>query len=158
MKHKYVIIDSSKENHNSVDAKFKVQIPQGITGTTRVCVKSFSMPNSYHNIYGDLKSVKFVEFYRHTSGGDLRQFLHGFYTAVKITQSSSDGKKITSLCRSCVETWNSKNDGLWLSIVTPEVARPRSRRSNDGENARAGAFAFTLPSVFLHHAVVSPWL
>ena len=64
MKHKYVIIDSSKENHNSVDAKFKVQIPQGITGTTRVCVKSFSMPNSYHNIYGDLKTAKFVEFYR----------------------------------------------------------------------------------------------
>ena len=28
MKHKYAIIDSSKENHNSVDAKFKVQIPQ----------------------------------------------------------------------------------------------------------------------------------
>ena len=25
MKHKYVVIDSSKENHNSVDAKFKVQ-------------------------------------------------------------------------------------------------------------------------------------
>lgn len=67
--YKYVIIDSSKENHNSVDAKFKVQIPQGITGTTRVCVKSFSMPNSYHNIYGDLKTAKFVEFYRSTSGG-----------------------------------------------------------------------------------------
>ena len=70
MKHKYVIIDSSKENHNSVDAKFKVQIPQGITGTTRVCVKSFSMPNSYHNIYGDLKTAKFVEFYRPASDGD----------------------------------------------------------------------------------------
>ena len=70
MKHKYVIIDSSEENHNSVDAKFKVQIPQGITGTTRVCVKSFSMPNSYHNIYGDLKTAKFVELYRPTSGGD----------------------------------------------------------------------------------------
>ena len=53
--YKYFIIDSSKENHN-VDAKFKVQIPQGITGTTRVCVKSFSMPNSYRNIYGDLKT------------------------------------------------------------------------------------------------------
>ena len=70
MKHKYVIIDSSKENHNSVDAKFKVQIPQGITGTTRVCVKSFSMPNSYHNIYGDLKTAKFVEFYRPTPESD----------------------------------------------------------------------------------------
>ena len=68
--YKYVVIDSSKENHNSVDARFKVQIPQGITGTTRVCVKSFSMPNSYHNIYGDLKTAKFVEFYRPTSGGD----------------------------------------------------------------------------------------
>ena len=67
--YKYVIIDSSKEKHNSVDAKFKVQIPQGITGTTRVCVKSFSMPNSYHNIYGDLKTAKFVEFYRPTSDG-----------------------------------------------------------------------------------------
>ena len=59
-----------KENHNNVDAKFKVQIPQGNTGTTRVCVKSFSMPNSYHNIYGDMKTVKFVEWYRPTSGGD----------------------------------------------------------------------------------------
>ncbi len=70
MKHKYVITDSSKENHNSVDAKFKVQIPQGITGTTRVCVKSVSMPNSYHNIYGDLKTAKFVEFYRPTPESD----------------------------------------------------------------------------------------
>ena len=71
MKHKYVIIDSSKENHNAVDAKFKVQIPRGITGTTRVCVKSFSMPNSYHNIYGDLiKTAKFVEFYRPTPESD----------------------------------------------------------------------------------------
>ena len=71
MKHKHVIIDSSKENHNAVDAKFKVQIPRGITGTTRVCVKSFSMPNSYHNIYGDLiKTAKFVEFYRPTPESD----------------------------------------------------------------------------------------
>ena len=71
MKHKYVIIDSSKENHNAVDAKFKVQIPRGITGTTRVCVKSFSMPNAYHNIYGDLiKTAKFVEFYRPTPESD----------------------------------------------------------------------------------------
>ncbi len=28
------------------------------------------MPNYYHNIYGDLKTAKFVEFYRPTSGGD----------------------------------------------------------------------------------------
>ena len=67
--YKYVIIDSSKENHNNVDAKFKVQIPQGIIGTTRVCVKSFSMPNSYHDIYGDLKTAKSVELYRPTSDG-----------------------------------------------------------------------------------------
>ena len=84
--------------------------------------------------------------------GELREFLHGFYTAVKNTHSSSDGSKITSLCRSCVETWNSKNDGLWLSIVPPEVARSRSRRSFDGENARwrvrfhtSGAFSSTTP-------------
>ena len=42
-----------------------------IPGTTRVCVKSFSMPNSYHNIYGDLKTVKFVEFYRPTPESSL---------------------------------------------------------------------------------------
>ena len=87
MKHKYVIIDSSKENHNSVDAKFKVQIPQGITGTTRVCVKTFSMPNSYHNIYGDLKTVKFVEFYRPTSGGDWVYEVFSFTLAEGYTET-----------------------------------------------------------------------
>ena len=89
MKHKYVIIDSSKENHNSVDAKFKVQIPQGITGTTRVCVKSFSMPNSYYNIYGDLKTAKFVEFYRPTSGGDWVYEVFSFNLAEGYTETDT---------------------------------------------------------------------
>ena len=68
--YKYVILDSSKENHNAVQAKFNVQIPHGITNASRVCVKSFSMPNSYHNVYGDLAKVRFVEFFRPTAGAD----------------------------------------------------------------------------------------
>ena len=68
--YKYVILDSSKENHNAVQAKFNVQIPHGITNASRVCVKSFTMPNSYHNVYGDLTKVRFVEFYRPTAGGN----------------------------------------------------------------------------------------
>ena len=87
--YKYVIIDSSKENHNNVDAKFKVQIPQGITGTTRVCVKSFSMPNSYHNIYGDLKTAKFVEFYRPTSGSDWVYEVFSFNLAEGYTETDN---------------------------------------------------------------------
>ena len=43
--YKYVVLDSSKENGNAVQAKFNVQIPHGITNASRVCVKSFSMPN-----------------------------------------------------------------------------------------------------------------
>ena len=67
--YKYVVLDSSKENGNAVQAKFNVQIPHGITNASRVCVKSFSMPNVIHNVYGDFKTVRFVEFYRPTAGG-----------------------------------------------------------------------------------------
>jgi hypothetical protein len=87
--YRYVIIDSSKENHNNVDAKFKVQIPEGITGTTRVCVKSFSMPNSYHNIYGDLKTAKFVEFFRPTSDGDWVYEVVSFNLAEGYTEADN---------------------------------------------------------------------
>ena len=66
--YKYVVLDSSKENGNAVQAKFNVQIPHGITNASRVCVKSFSMPNVIHNVYGDFKTVRFVEFYRPTPG------------------------------------------------------------------------------------------
>ena len=62
--YKYVVLDSSEENHNAVQSKFNVQIPHGITNASRVCVKSFTMPNSHHNVYGDLAKVRFVEFYR----------------------------------------------------------------------------------------------
>ena len=68
--YKYVVLDSSKENGNAVQAKFNVQIPHGITNASRVCVKSFSMPNVIHSVYGDLKTVRFVEFYRPTDGGN----------------------------------------------------------------------------------------
>ena len=68
--YKYVVLDSSKENGNAVQAKFNVQIPHGITNASRVCVKSFSMPNVIHSVYGDLKTVRFVEFYRPTAGGN----------------------------------------------------------------------------------------
>ena len=68
--YKYVVLDSSKENGNAVQAKFNVQIPHGITNASRVCVKSFSMPNVIHNVYGDFKTVRFVEFYRPTDGGN----------------------------------------------------------------------------------------
>ena len=64
--YKYVVLDSSKENGNAVQARFNVQIPHGITNASRVCVKSFSMPNVIHSVYGDLKTVRFVEFYRPT--------------------------------------------------------------------------------------------
>ena len=67
--YKYIILDSSKENGNAVQAKFNVQIPHGITNASRVCVKSFSMPNVIHNVYGGFKNVRFVEFYRPTAGG-----------------------------------------------------------------------------------------
>jgi len=79
--YKYVIIDSSKENHNNVDAKFKVQIPQGITGTTRVCVKSFSMPNSYHNIYG----------VRRWALGDMSQRFNSYFSAGAIKSEADAG-------------------------------------------------------------------
>ena len=68
--YKYVVLDSSKENGNAVQARFNVQIPHGITNASRVCVKSFSMPNVIHSVYGDLKTVRFVEFYRPTDGGN----------------------------------------------------------------------------------------
>ena len=68
--YKYVVLDSSKENGNAVQARFNVQIPHGITNASRVCVKSFSMPNVIHSVYGDLKTVRFVEFYRPTAGGN----------------------------------------------------------------------------------------
>ena len=86
--YKYVVIDSSKENHNAVTAKFNVQVPHGITNASRVCVKSFSMPNTIHNIYGDLGKVRFVEFYRH-SGTDWIYQIYQFNLDVGYTETSS---------------------------------------------------------------------
>jgi len=34
--YKYIVLDSSKENGNAVQAKFNVQIPHGITNTSKV--------------------------------------------------------------------------------------------------------------------------
>ena len=68
--YKYIVLDSSKENGNAVQAKFNVQVPHGITNASRVCVKSFSMPNVIHNVYGDFKKVRFVEFYRPTASAN----------------------------------------------------------------------------------------
>ena len=86
--YKYVVIDSSKENHNAVTAKFNVQVPHGITNASRVCVKSFSMPNTIHNIYGDLGKVRFVEFYR-PSGTDWIYQIYQFNLDVGYTETSS---------------------------------------------------------------------
>ena len=52
-------------------------------------MKSFSMPNSYHNIYGDLKSVKFVEFYRPTSGGEWVYEVFSFNLAEGYTETDN---------------------------------------------------------------------
>ena len=68
--YKYIVLDSSKENGNAVQAKFNVQVPHGITNASRVCVKSFSMPNVIHNVYGDFKKVRFVEYYRPTASAN----------------------------------------------------------------------------------------
>ena len=76
--YKYVVLDSSKENGNAVQARFNVQIPHGITNASRVCVKSFSMPNVIHNVYGGFKNVRFVEFYRPTAGGNWVYDIYNF--------------------------------------------------------------------------------
>ena len=76
--YKYIVLDSSKENGNAVQAKFNVQIPHGITNASRVCVKSFSMPNVIHNVYGGFKNVRFVEFYRPTAGGNWVYDIYNF--------------------------------------------------------------------------------
>lgn len=76
--YKYVVIDSSKENLNAVDAQFKVQIAHGIHNASRVAVKSFSMPNTIHNIYGDLAKVRFVEFYKPSAGAEWTHQIYNF--------------------------------------------------------------------------------
>ena len=87
--YRYVILDSSKENHNAVQAKFTVHIPRGISNVTRVCVKSFSMPNVMHNIYGDLKTVKFVEFFRPTASSNWVYEVFSFQLAEGYEETDS---------------------------------------------------------------------
>tara|TARA_Y100000385_G_C13067688_1_gene627492 strand:+ start:34 stop:1062 length:1029 start_codon:yes stop_codon:yes gene_type:complete len=62
--YKYVVIDSSKHINQSVSADFTVQIPHGLNNCSRVCVKSFTMPNNFHNVYGNIKKVQWVEFWK----------------------------------------------------------------------------------------------
>ena len=62
--YKYVVIDSSKHINQSVKADFTVQVPHGLNNCSRVCVKSFTMPNNFHNVYGDIKEVQWVEFWK----------------------------------------------------------------------------------------------
>jgi len=54
-----------------------------------VCVKSFSMPNSYHIIYGDLKTAKFVQFYRFASNGDWVYEVFSFSLAEGYTETEN---------------------------------------------------------------------
>ena len=61
--YKYVVIDSSKHINQSVTADFTVQVPHGLNNCSRVCVKSFTMPNNFHNVYGNIKEVQWVEFW-----------------------------------------------------------------------------------------------
>ena len=62
--YKYVVIDSSKHINQSVTADFTVQVPHGLNNCSRVCVKSFTMPNNFHNVYGNIKEVQWVEFWK----------------------------------------------------------------------------------------------
>ena len=49
-------------------------------------MKSFSMPNSYHDIHGDLKTAKFVEFYRPTPESD---WVYEVFSFARAHRSSS---------------------------------------------------------------------
>ena len=55
-------------NPNDNKANFQVQFQSPLQNVTRVCVKSFSIPNTFGNVIGDLSNVKWVEFL-HSGGG-----------------------------------------------------------------------------------------
>ena len=156
--YKYVVLDSSKENGNAVQAKFNVQIPHGITNESRVCVKSFSMPNVIHNVYGYFKTVRFVEFYRPTAGGnwvyDIFNFTlpDGYDETVDLISTlqakftNTSGNEITresdgtTVLNQLLETWRltPKNGGDPASICS--VARRGGYIANPKNENLAGSF------------------
>ena len=126
--YKYVVLDSSKENGNAVQAKFNVQIPHGITNASRVCVKSFSMPNVIHNVYGDFKTVRFVEFYRPTAGGNWVYDL----TVSPLTSGSYDHEDEPNNNREAGTMVGIRNYGV-LNVSGPRKERVLTMTVKDAE-------------------------
>lgn len=61
--YKYVHIDSRHRNKRQSKSNFTVQIPHGLDNISKVCVKSFSIPNSFGNMYGNLDRLYWIEYY-----------------------------------------------------------------------------------------------
>lgn len=127
--YKYVVVDSSKHINQSVNAEFTVQIPHGLNNCSRVCVKSFSMPNNFHNVYGDIKNVQWVEFYKTAAGA---QWKYKVFTA-----SLNDGYFLTSdLVTQIQTTMNTTNNRF------------------DSETGATTTFSFSHDTTTLHNSII----
>lgn len=60
----YLHIDSKNRNDNENRADFRVNIPMALTNCSRVCLKSFSIENTFSNFVGNLTVLFWVEFYK----------------------------------------------------------------------------------------------
>lgn len=72
--YKYLHIDSRHRNQQQSKSNFTVQIPHGLDNISRVCVKSFSIPNSFGNMGGNLNRLYWVEFFHNGNVGALWRY------------------------------------------------------------------------------------
>jgi len=58
-----VHIDSSKRSIAQPVHDFTVSVPHGLNNVSRVALKSITIPNTVHNIYGDYTHARWIEYY-----------------------------------------------------------------------------------------------
>ena len=70
VQYKYVHIKSQHRRKDERTSRFSVSIPHGLQNVSRVSVKDFVIPNTFHNVYGDYKELYFIEFYKPSANTD----------------------------------------------------------------------------------------
>jgi len=61
--YKHLHIDTRLRADTASKSDFTVSVPHGLTGATRVCLKSFSIPNSFGNLFGNNRYLYWNEHY-----------------------------------------------------------------------------------------------
>jgi len=87
--YKHLHIDSRHRAKSATKSEFTVSVPHGLTGVTRVCLKAFSIPNSFGNLFGDNRYLYWYEYY--TNGNSPYEwFKKTFYIDLSVLAEKSN--------------------------------------------------------------------